>query len=56
VAKAFVGGETEHVRDYVLADFGDANQDADKRHVLRRSTVDSVHLDSVGLVCHSPST
>jgi hypothetical protein len=55
VAKAFVGGETERVRDYVLADFGDANQDPDERHVLR-SIVDSVHLDSIGLVCHSPST
>jgi hypothetical protein len=55
VAKAFVGGETERVRDYVLADFGDANQDPDERHVLR-SIVDSVHLDSIGLICHSPST
>jgi hypothetical protein len=55
VAKAFVGGDTERVRDYVLADFGDANQDPDERHVLR-SIVDSVHIDSIGLVCHSPST
>jgi hypothetical protein len=35
VAKAFVRGEMERVRDYVLAGFGDANQDPDERHVLR---------------------